>query len=187
MDDLSDEQTWARVLGTEPAAFGTIWDRHSDRILTHLLRLEGSRADAEDLTAVVFLELWRHRDRVRFVDGSVLPWLIVTAHNVHRNAARSRRRYRAMLATLPPAVAQPGPADAVESDPRTDLVRRAIAASRAPDSDLVILTAVEGFTVAEAAEAVGLSEPAARMRLSRLRTTIRSAATEAASLEGGAS
>ena len=175
------------MLAAQPAAFGDIWDRHCDRILTYLLRLEGSRADAEDLTAVVFLELWRHRESVRFVDGSMLPWLILTAQNVHRNAARSRRRYRAMLATLPPPPPHPEPSDSGAADPRADAARRVIASSRGTDRDLAILTAVEGFTVAEAAQAVGLTEPAARMRLSRLRIKIRTAASAAATLEGGAS
>jgi len=183
----SDEATWALVLAAQPAAFGDIWDRHCDRILTYLLRLEGSRADAEDLTAVVFLELWRHRDTVRFVDGSMLPWLIVTAQNVHRNAARSRRRYRAMLATLPSPAPLMTTADAEMNDPRAEIARRIIASSRGTDRDLAILTVVEGFTVAEAAQAVGLTEPAARMRLSRLRSKIRSATSPAAALEGGAS
>lgn len=176
----------ARVIAGEPAEFGVLWDRHCDRILNHLLRVGEQRADAEDLTAVVFLELWRHRDRVRFVDDAVVPWLIVTAQNVHRNAARSRRRYRAMLASLPPAQVVSDLAAALDGDDRVDLVRRVLAEARGTDQDLAILTAVEGYTVGQAARAVGLTESAARMRLSRLRATIRSAASAAASLEGGA-
>lgn len=186
VEGLSDREVLARVIAGEPVEFGVLWDRHCDRILNHLLRVGEQRADAEDLTAVVFLELWRHRDRVRYVDDAVLPWLIVTAQNVHRNAARSRRRYRAMLASLPPASAVSDPADALDGDDRTDLVRRVLAEARGTDQDLAILTAVEGYTVGQAAQAVGLTESAARMRLSRLRATIRSAASTAASLEGGA-
>lgn len=185
MEGQSDRHILERVVSGDAPAFGELWDRHGDRILTHLLRVGESRADAEDLTAVVFLELWRHRDRVRFVDDAVLPWLIVTAQNVHRNAARSRRRYRAMLATLPPPAAVADPAEAGGDDDRVELVKRVLSASRGTDQDLAILTSVEGFTVAEAAQAVGLTESAARMRLSRLRTKIRSAASAAASLEGG--
>ena len=143
-----------------------------------------SRADAEDLAAVAFLELWRHRERIRFVDGSLLPWLLVTSHDVQRNAARSRRRYRAMLAKLPSRSNQ---TQLELADPRATLAAQLLSECKGTDQDLVLLTAIEGFTVAQAARAVGLPEPAARMRLSRLRTTIRSAATAAASLEGGAS
>lgn len=69
--------------------------------------------DAEDLTATVLLELWRRRRSVRFVDGSLLPWLIVTATNVLRNSVRARRRYRAFLPALPPAPPAPDPAEQV--------------------------------------------------------------------------
>lgn len=183
MESLTDEDAWRRVVAGEPMLFGELWDRHRDRVFTHLLRLEPSHADAEDLTAVVFLELWRRRDAVRFVDGSMLPWLFVTAQNVHRNAARGRRRYRALISAVPAsAVAH---AD-VDADPRSELIAKALASCKGTDQDLLLLTVIEGYTVGEAAKALGLTEPAARMRLSRLRTTIRTAAN-AAPLEGGAS
>lgn len=180
----SDQDIWRNVLAGQPRDFGQIWDRHRDRVLTHIARLGESHADAEDLTAVAFLELWRHREGVRFVDGSLLPWLLVTAHNAQRNAARSRRRYRAMLAKLPTPQESGAPEVA---DPRAALAAELLAECKGADQDLMLLTAIEGFTVAQAAHALGLTEPAARMRLSRLRTTIRSAATAAASMEGGAS
>ena len=57
--------------------------------------------DAEDVAASAFLELFRRRDDVRVVNGSVLPWLLVTASNLARNSARARRRYQEFLARLP--------------------------------------------------------------------------------------
>lgn len=183
MEHLTDEEAWRRVLAGESSVFGNLWDRHRDRILSHLVRLEPTHADAEDLTAVVFLELWRHRRSIRFVEGSMLPWLFVTAQNVHRNAARARRRYRALISAVPASAVTH--AD-VDEDPRSELISNALATCKGTDQDLLLLTAIEGYTVGEAAQALGLTEPAARMRLSRLRTTIRTAAN-AAPLEGGAS
>ncbi|WP_396133584.1 RNA polymerase sigma factor [Arthrobacter sp. 1088] len=49
----------------------------------------GGRHDAEDATAAAFLELWRRREGVRLVDGSILPWLLVTTTNTARNLQRS--------------------------------------------------------------------------------------------------
>ncbi|NHB83951.1 hypothetical protein G7085_02790 [Tessaracoccus sp. HDW20] len=66
-----------------------------------MLRLVDRTADAEDAVAVAFLELWRRRDAVRVVQGSVLPWLLVTATHATRNLSRSSRRYRALLDRLP--------------------------------------------------------------------------------------
>ena len=45
-------------------------------------------------------------------------------------------------------------------------------AARPADRELVALTAIEGLTVIEAAQALGMSESAARMRLSRLRARL---------------
>jgi RNA polymerase sigma-70 factor (ECF subfamily) len=58
-------------------------------VFRRLIALGHQPSDAEDLTAVTFLELWRRRTKVRFVEGSALPWLLVTALNVSRNAQRS--------------------------------------------------------------------------------------------------
>lgn len=181
MDD-SDEAVWARVTTGDARAFGVIWDRHRARVFRHL-RAGAPSADAEDLTAMTFLELWRRRRAVRFVDGSLLPWLIVTARNVARNASRSARRYERFLASLPAPVPVDGPEKRVDLDERTAAVRAALTHAKPADADLLAMTALEGFTVAEAAAVLGLSESAAKMRLSRLRTRLRGVAASHPTIE----
>lgn len=177
MLDDSDEAVWGRVLTGDSRCFGTIWDRHRDRVFRHLIARGNSATNAEDLTAATFLELWRRRNAIRFVDGSVLPWLLVTAHNVSRNAARARRRYERFLQALPAPQVVPDTADAIaeRNDEHAIALRAAIAAARPVDGILLAMTALEGFTTRQAAEALGLSEPAAKMRLSRLRARLRTA------------
>jgi RNA polymerase sigma-70 factor (ECF subfamily) len=130
------------------------------------------RADAEDVTAAAFLELWRRRESVRLVDGSVLPWLLVTTSNLSRNARRSTRRYRALLGRLPRAGAAPDPAEvmlgAAPAGWDDALVTHLRDLNRA-DQALITLVALEGFTVSEAAEALGISLAAAKSRLHRIR------------------
>ncbi len=118
MDD-SDEAVWSRVRAGDSRTFGVIWDRHHARVFRHLMAGGFPRTDAEDLVAVTFLELWRKRRSVRFVEGSLLPWLIVTARNVARNAARSQRRYERFLAALPAPTPIPDHAGRHEVDDRT--------------------------------------------------------------------
>lgn len=189
MTDDSDDAVWRRVVAGEARAYGEIWDRHRDRVFRHL-RVRGSApADAEDLTAVVFLELWRRRGAVRFVDGSLLPWLIVTAQNVLRNADRAQRRYRRFLSALPEPAHTPDHAERIadQNDERVVRLRAAIAAARPADARLLAMTALEGFTVREAAAALGLTESAAKMRLSRLRADLRTSVDAQPLLEGGSS
>jgi len=172
------------VVAGDARDYGVIWDRHRDRVLRHL-RLNGSTlVDAEDLTAATFLELWRRRSDVRFVDGSLLPWLIVTAQNTHRNAQRAHRRYRVFLASLPEPEHTPDHADlfAEFDDARLVRLRRLLAESRPADARLLAMTSLEGFSVREAAAVLAISESAAKMRLSRLRQRL---ATVLASIAEG--
>jgi len=187
VSDSSDEAVWDRVGSGDARAFGLIWDRHADRVLTHLLASGHQRADAEELAATAFLELWRRRSAVRFVDGSVLPWLIVTARNVARNAVRAQRRYGRLLSQLSAPDPASDPADDVaDRDATVRLLRETIRAAKPVDGDLLAMTALEGFSLRDAAAAVGLTEAAARSRLSRFRTQLRSTLTTEARIEGGA-
>ena len=176
------------MLSGDHRTFGAIWDRHRNRVYRHLIAAGNRSPEAEDLSAAVFLELWRKRTAIRFVDGSVLPWLIVTAQNVHRNAARARLRYRVFLEKLPPSPDAPDPATRVAElgDPALLRLREIVGASRPADARLLAMTAVEGFTVREAAEAVGVTEATARMRIARLRSRLRADLRPFLSIEGGA-
>lgn len=175
------------MLSGDGRAFGVIWDRHHVRIVRHLSAMGSSAGDVEDLSAAVFLELWRRRDDVRMVEGSVAPWLIVTAQNVHRNGARSRRRYQHFLASLPPPENSADHAELIaeQNNARVARLRTAIRACSPVDAALLALTALEGFTAAEAAAALDLSEGAAKMRISRLRRRLRSTLAAHPVPEGG--
>lgn len=186
VSESSDEAVWRRVVAGEARAFGVIWDRHGDRVLRHLLASGQQYADAEDLTAAAFLELWRRRSAVRFVDGSVLPWLIVTARNVARNADRARRRYARLLSSLPMPSSAADPAEHIaDADASARLLRDTLRSASAVDGDLLAMTALEGFSVRDAASALGITEPAARSRLSRFRSRLRTQLAAEAPVEGG--
>ncbi len=167
-----DAEIWERVLAGEGRAFGELWDRHRDRVFRHTRRLLVHHADAEDATAMAFLELWRRRGDVRVVDGSLLPWLLVVATNVVRNAARSRRRYRDLLARLP----QPEHArDAGELvTERVEAARRLAGFTRlsAADQRIIALVAFDDLSLEDAAAALGISYGAAKTRLSRARARL---------------
>ena len=186
MGESSDEDVWRQVVAGDARAFGLIWDRHAERVMKHLLAAGHQHADAEDLAAAAFLELWRRCAAVRFVDGSVLPWLIVTTRNVARNAARSRRRYGLLLSKLPSPNNAPDPADHIaDMAASEELLRNTISSAKAMDCDLLAMTALEGFSVRDAALALGSTEAAARSRLSRFRSQLRTHLSTEARAEGG--
>lgn len=164
-----DALIWERVLAGEGRAFGELWDRHRDRVFRHTRRMLDHHADAEDATAMAFLELWRRRGDARLVGGSVLPWLLVIATNVVRNAVRSRRRYRDLLARLP----APEPARDVGElvGDRVEAAQRLAGFTRlsAADQQIIALVALSDVPLEDAAAALGISPGAARTRLSRAR------------------
>jgi RNA polymerase sigma-70 factor (ECF subfamily) len=173
---IGEDETiaWANVLRNDGDAFGAIFDHHRDRTYRHALRLTANVHDAEDVTAGAFLELWRRRTSVRVVDGSVLPWLLVTTTNLSRNVTRGLRRYRALIAALPRAeVAQSAEEAALVQIEATRLaaeVQDALNGLSSSDAALIALTMFEGYSPAQVATALGISEGAARTRLHRARS-----------------
>ena len=103
----TDEELLPLLAAGNPDAFSALYDRHVARVYTHCARQLGTVQDADDLTAVVFLEMWRHKGSIRSVSGSALPWLLMTATNVSRNHRRSLRRYRSALNRIPPPTRTP--------------------------------------------------------------------------------
>lgn len=181
-----DSGLWSRVQAGQGEALGLLFDRHSQRIYRRALGLLGNPEDAQDAVAIVFLELCRNQHRLHLTNGSIAPWLLGTTTNVCRNLARSARRYRSALATLPsPPHGQPAEAVALARATITDALDPVLATAferlPAKTQALLLLTAVDGYTIGEAAHAVGISAGAARTRLSRARADIREAKTATSS------
>ena len=177
---LPEEYTsWTKALGGDSEGFAPVFDRQRDRVYRHALRLTGNAPDAEDLTAGAFLELWRRKKSVRVVEGTVLPWLLVTTTNLARNHARGLRRYRALIDALPRSDDGRGAGDValehIEEVVVIAQVRQALNSLARSDAALITLTAFEHYSPAQAATALGISEGAARTRLHRARARMASA------------
>lgn len=177
-DVTDDRELWAAAQQGDGNAFAQLWDRHRDRAFRSAMRVAGTTTDAEDVVASAFLELWRRREHVRLVDGSVLPWLLVTVFNLGRNVRRGLRRHSAFLATLPPPDDVPDHAESVLD--RVAALREERSLARilqtlpAMDRDILVLVALEGMTLADAGAALGIRVGAAKTRLARARRRARS-------------
>jgi RNA polymerase sigma factor (sigma-70 family) len=171
----SDEGLWVASLHGDGVTFGELFDRHHPRVYQHAVRLLSIGADAEDVTAAAFLELWRRRSDVRIVNHSILAWLLVTTSNLARNAERGTRRYRQFLERLPRQVDSPDTADLLMASMLDAAGQLSVALRSLGQQDLQLITLVvlEDFTITEAALAVGLSATATRTRLHRARVRLR--------------
>ena len=171
MNESADGPLLAAAINGDGQAFGRLYDRHRDRVFRHVLRLSDSRSDAEDLVALVFVEAWRRQGSVRVVEGSVLPWLLVTANNLARNERRARRRYRAVLPRIALPVPEPDHADEIAE--RFGAVERATAVRSAfdrlgpRDQEILGLCVLDELSTSEVAAILGVPVGTVKSRLSR--------------------
>lgn len=182
---LDEATVWASAITGDADAFASMYDLHRDRVFGHALRLTRSAHDAEDATAMVFLEAWRKRRSVRVVDGSIVAWLLVTTNFVSRNLQRSVNRYANALAKLPPSPDALDHADEIgerlDRASREGVVRDAFARLNRADQDIITLCVLEEFSGQEAAAALGIPVGTVKSRLSRAKQRLGTLTT--ASLE----
>jgi RNA polymerase sigma factor (sigma-70 family) len=166
----TDAEEWRSALAGDGEAFARIFDRHQQRVFRHSLALVPTHDDAKDVVGITFLEAWRKRHTVRFVDESLLPWLLVTAGHSARNVSRSARRYRDLLERVPRAsVESAAAADAFADDgPALD----ALAQLSKPHRDVVTLCVIEGLTELEAAAVLSVPVGTVKSRLHRAKAQL---------------
>jgi RNA polymerase sigma-70 factor (ECF subfamily) len=140
------------------------------RVLAYA-RTVASRDDADDAVAEAYAIAWRRqRDIPR---GSELGWLIGVTRRVLANTRRGRRRAGALhaLLDLQPRVPGPDPADGI-----ADVgLRDALLALSPLDREAVVLTAWFDLSSSQAAQALGITPAAFRMRSARARRRLRAA------------
>ena len=176
-----EDRLWSRSLRGEGDAFGRLYDTHRDRVFRHAYRLAGSHHDAEDVMAAAFLELWRRRAKVRLVEGSILPWLLVTTTNMARNHGRAALRYRKLLNALPRTEEAPEPVEteffaSTQGTLDKDFAE-ALGTLSAEDLHLVSLVVFEDYPLAAAAAVLNLTPGAAKTRMHRARQRMKAALT----------
>lgn len=176
LDDDGDAALWERMQRGDAAAYGELFTRHGARIHGYVVRRTADPQLADDVTAIVFLELWRRRAAVELTRPSALPWLYGVASNVLRNQQRSRRRFKdaidslALLPARSPELVERQAEAAAEAADVVAQVRRLPRRER----DVLVLSVWEGLSHAEIAEALGITIRAVRARLAQARHRLRS-------------
>ncbi len=145
-----------------------LYSTHAHRVLAYALRRGASRSDAEDLVIETFLTCWRRLDDVK---DPGLPWLFGIARRVLANQRRAQGRRleleRKLIEEEPVALGdRPGP----EVDHE---LLRALHALGEEDREMLLLTAWDGLSLAEAAEALGASRNTFSTKLARARDKLR--------------
>lgn len=188
---LSDSALWLEAVAGTESSFGVLYDRYKHVIYRAALARVRNTNDAEDVVAIVFLEAWRKRADVRLVDGSLRPWLLVVMVNVTLSHQRSTRRYRRLLAKVPPAETAPDPShrlfDQIHAQNAARAIGTAVGRLNGRDRQIVELCLVEELSMAAAAAALNVPVGTVKSRLSRIRQRLKAdLADYAPSLDGAA-
>lgn len=165
----------ARYCDGDASAFRELYAQVAPRLLGYLLRMARHRAVAEDLLQQTFMKV--HRARGAYVRGAdPVPWIYAIAHRTFLDEARRQRRAVVRVGDgddLPEARADlRGEADDRRDEPRADpeLVAAtldALARLPAPQREAVVLTKLDGKSVAEAAAIAGTTTGAMKVRAHR--------------------
>ena len=176
-------QLMAQYCDGDAAAFRALYAQVAPRLHGYLLRMARDRPLADDLLQLTFLKV--HRARAAYIRGAdPLPWLYAIAHRTFLDEARRRKRAVVGVATeenLPEVPAGlTGETDAQRDEPRGDpeLAKAALAAlaSLPPQQrEAVVLTKLDGKSVAEAAEIAGTTPGAMKVRAHRGYVALRKA------------
>lgn len=163
-----------RYAAGDDAAFGEVYDEVAPRLLSYLTRQTRDAARAEDLVQRTFLQM--HRARGTFISGSaVLPWAFAIARRLFIDELRRSRR-DVMLGAAPIDEAIPGgesSASLVEAEQLARMIQREL--ERLPETQRCAfeLMRFEGLSHAEAAETLGVTISAVKLRAHRAYVALR--------------
>ena len=175
MDRDRELQLVRRLREGDPDAFDEVHDALNARLFAFLARLSSSRDIAEDLLEETWLRLVKHAHRLR-PDTQLGAWLFTVARHLHVSYCRSRliedSRSATLMSLWPFNPAVPTPLESAEASEVQRQVAAALASLPAIYREALLLTAVEGFRPAEAADICGVTGEAMRQRLSRARALL---------------
>jgi RNA polymerase sigma-70 factor, ECF subfamily len=156
-------------------AFEGLVERHGDRVYNIALRITGSPEDAEDATQEAFISAYQHRADFRG-EAALSTWL----YRITVNAALQRVRTRRPAGPLPSDEEGTAVVDwsedvlqRVELGELRQVIGRGIALLPEGERAALVLRDVEGFSTAEAAAVLELSEAALKSRVHRGRVLLR--------------
>jgi RNA polymerase sigma-70 factor, ECF subfamily len=155
----------SRVAAGDRAAFSELMTEHQDRVFAVCLRTMGEREAALDATQDTFVTLWRKAAQYEGT-AAVGTWLYrIAVNSCYDQLRRRKRRPTEPLSEVEPADPRAGdPFEAADERPALERALRSI-----PDEFrlAVVLTDVEGLSIAEASEVLGVPPGTVKSRVFR--------------------
>ncbi len=186
-EPFSDAELVGRAKGGELAAFEALTARYEQRVYSLALRILRHRQDAEDVTQQTFLSAVEHLGEFR-EEASFSTWLLRIATHAALKVLRKRKGLEtvSLEASTEPqedneAIPHPeyiadwrqSPEQLVQQHETQRLLDDALARLDEKHRLVFLLRDVEGLSVKETAEELGLSEANVKVRLLRARLQLR--------------
>ncbi len=169
-----------RYAAGDDAAFGEIYDLLAPRLYGYLLRRVRCTAHAEDLLQQTLLNV--HRGRSSFIPGAdLMPWVFAIARRLVIDGARLAKRQVELAGeeASSGAISRTDAADEVVSGKQlASRLERELA--RLPEAQRMAfeLLKQDGLSLAEAAEVLGTTVGAVKLRLHRANEALRAVLDE---------
>jgi RNA polymerase sigma-70 factor (ECF subfamily) len=176
-----------RYAGGDDTAFAVVYDAIAPRLYGYFLRQTREPARAEDLVQQTLLHI--HRARDRFIPGAeVTPWAFAIGRRLLVDSIRKGRRE--VLVEEPEAQAgaslDPSGDDMVRARELATSVEKVLATLPHSQRTAFELIKGEGLSLAEAAQVLGTTVSAVKLRAHRAYEALRGALGESgAGTEGG--
>jgi RNA polymerase sigma-70 factor (ECF subfamily) len=164
---LGDRNLRHRLVVRDVEALGEVYDLYAAVVYGLAFKVSTDRGLAEQVTQVVFLDLWRRPERFDPGHGPLRPWL---ANQTHRHATLAVRQAAANRRRDQQAAVEDDRAididEAVQSVLKTEEVRAALAALPDDERSAIRQAYFGGKTYWEVAVEVGVAEDTITARLS---------------------
>lgn len=182
-DRSDDAELVRRALARDGAAFRAIMERHNRRLYRVARSILRNDSEAEDVVQEAYVNAFTHLDGFRG-DSSLATWLSRIAMNEALGRLRRERptvELDALAAQRTEAQIIPFPQSGASDDPERTMAQREIlqlverAADNLPEIFRIVFVTrvIEGMSVEETAELLGLQPETVKTRLHRARRLVR--------------
>jgi RNA polymerase sigma-70 factor (ECF subfamily) len=167
-DELSIETLLRDVADGDRTAFAEMYDRISPRVLGLVTRLLRDRAQSEEVTQEVFLEIWQQAGKFDANRGSGMAWVLTMAHRraIDRIRASQKSHERDLKIGIRDMERDfDQVSESVEIRVENERVKRAMSRLTPLQREAVILAYYGGYSHSEMAEILGIPLGTVKTRL----------------------
>jgi len=161
----TDQALIEAIARQDRSAMRALFERHRVKVFRFVRRIVRDEATAEDLTADVFLDVWRHADQFEN-RSAVATWILAIARFKALSALRRRREapLDASAATLVPDCAD-GPEAALASKHNGEILRACLSRLSDDHREVIDLVYYHEKSIDEVAEIVNIPVNTVKTRM----------------------